>query len=113
MICPSCKTPHENVRGKCPRCGADFHGHIQAKHAAQPRELLSEVAKRCAHGIFLHQECVKCERFGEDLEEYRKAAKVRAQEILIQHFGLTRPNAWRFAETLLEVSDANSAQQSK
>lgn len=70
MICPNCKSLHENVHGKCPRCGSDFHGHVSGKHAVRPRDLGPKY--RCAHGIFLHRPCSKCERSIEESEVYRR-----------------------------------------
>jgi hypothetical protein len=39
MVCsnPNCKRVHENVRGKCPHCGADFRGHIRPRHVTNER----------------------------------------------------------------------------
>jgi hypothetical protein len=36
MICPSCKMIHENVRGKCPHCGADFRGLFRPPRRVTP-----------------------------------------------------------------------------
>ena len=71
MICPNCRRTHENVRGKCPHCGADFHGNVREKRAVQPRELGPKY--RCAHGILLHRPCSKCERSNQDCGVYRRS----------------------------------------
>ncbi len=71
MICPHCRATHENVRGKCPHCGSDFHGYVREKRVVQPRDLGAKY--RCAHGMFLHRPCPKCERSAEECEVYRRS----------------------------------------
>src|SRR5271157_108911 len=78
MICPNpnCGATHENIRGKCPHCGADFHGYVREKRVVQPPDLGPEY--RCAHGIFRHRPCPKCERSAEDCEVHGYRRSIRS-----------------------------------
>jgi len=107
MICPSCKATHENVRGKCPHCGADFHGHIDGKRAVKPRDLVMRYL--CAHDILLHRPCMKCERSAEDCEVYRQSMLARLREFFINQ-GVDKSEAWERAKKFLAAVDLVQAQ---
>lgn len=105
MICPNCRSTHENVHGKCPICDSDFHGHIRGKHAVQPRDLGPKY--RCAHGIFLHRPCSKCERSDEQREVYRRPVLS-----LLKSF-FNKSEAEKRAKDMLSAIDVIEAQQNR
>jgi len=111
MICPNCGTPHENERGKCPHCGADFHGHVRGKHAVQPRDLLGP-KYRCAHGTLRTQPCAKCERSDEECEDYRRATLADLKRLLIT-YGINKSDAWERAKEMLAAVEIIEAQRNK
>ena len=111
MICPNCETIHESDRGKCPHCGADFHGHVRGKRAVQPRDLLG-LKYRCAHGTLRHQPCPKCERSDQERDDYRRAILADLKGWLIAE-GVSKSDAWERANQMLAALDAIEAQNSK
>jgi len=112
MICqnPDCRKNHENVRGKCPHCGADFNGHVSGKHAIQPRELSLVTSRRCSHGILLHWPCSKCERSDEDCKTYERSIRFHIKELLILN-GVNMSEAWERSKNLLAAVDLIEAQK--
>jgi hypothetical protein len=115
MICSSCNTPHENVRGKCPHCGSDFHGHIGDKHAVKPHdvELRSELlwasgSYRCPHKILRHQPCPECAPTNEECEVYRRSILYQLKTLFIDA-GVDKSEAWERAKTFLAKLDAADA----
>ncbi len=112
IICPNpnCGMPHENVRGKCPHCGSDFHGYVRGKHVVEPRDLGPK--GRCAHGIYLHRPCPKCERSAEECEVYQRPvlAELKKAAILL---GVTESQAENAARLLLAEIDKREAQQGR
>lgn|SRR5438132_1122374 len=110
MICPHCGTIHESERGKCPLCGADFHGHVREKHVVQPRDLV--VKYRCAHGILRHQPCSKCGRSAEECEDYRRHILADLKELLIT-YGVSKSEAWERSKVFLIAIEASAGQEGK
>jgi hypothetical protein len=110
VICPQCGKPHENVRGKCPFCGSDFHGHIRGKYAVQPRDLGPKF--RCAHGIALHRPCQNYERSAEECEVYRRPILADLRKVAL-HFGVRESEADEGAKLLLVEIDAREAQENR
>lgn len=112
MICPNCRRIHENVQGKCPHCGADFHGYIRQKHVVQPLDLDSKC--RCAHGILRHRPCSKCERSSQDCEAYRRSILAYLKELLIRS-GVCESDSEgeQGAELLLPEIDAREAREDR
>src|SRR5271167_791650 len=100
MICPNPNYGkiHENVRGKCPHCGSDFHGHVPSKHAVQPRGL---VENKCAHGIFRFRPCDGCERSVEDSEVYRRSILTTLTEWRVARFANSKSEAEKHAKAML------------
>jgi hypothetical protein len=101
MVCPNpnCGRIHENVNGKCPSCDADFHGHVDGKRAAKPRDVVDIIIK-CGHGILLIYPCPKCERSTEDCEVYRRGLLVKRQAVLVYQ-GVGKSEAWERAKEWL------------
>ena len=111
MICPNprCGKVHENVRGKCPYCGSDFHGHVGGKRAIKPRDLVTRYV--CAHDILLCWPCTKCERSEEGCEVYRQSFLAQLKTIFIGA-GVSKAEAWERAKEYLASVDAVKAQES-
>src|SRR6266851_5284682 len=96
MTCRNCGRVHENVRGKCPHCGADSHGHVREKRVTQPRDLDKYLQQlRCPHRHFLYRPCPKCERSSEECEVYRRDILAR-----IIKFGIAKSEAERMLAAL-------------
>ena|SRR5258708_4257610 len=110
MVCPNpnCGRIHENVHGKCPHCGSDFHGHVGGKRAVKPRDVVSRF--KCGHDILLHWPCPKCEREGEECEVYRQSLLAKLKELLIYR-GINKSEAWERAKKLLAAIDPTEAQK--
>src|SRR5258707_11523375 len=106
VVCrnPLCGKPHENVRGKCPFCGSDSHGHGDEKHAVKPHDLAKNV---CAHGILRVLPCAKCERSAEDCEPYRRRFLTIYRDWLIEVRGVSKSEASEKAKAYLAGLDAN------
>src|SRR5260370_42315046 len=104
MVCPNCKTNHENVRGKCPRCGADFHGYGGGRCAVQPRELRKVASHRCSHGILRHWPCTKCYRSDAEIETYKQSILAQIKELLIRG-GVNKSEAWERSKEMLAAID--------
>src|SRR5713226_788943 len=101
---PLCGTPPENVRGKCPFCGSDSHGHADEKHAVKPRGLANNV---CPHGIIRLLPCPKCERSSEECEGYRRRFLTIYKEWLIEVRGVSKSEASERAKAYLAALDAS------
>lgn len=112
VICPNpkCGKPHENVRGKCPYCGSDFRGRVREKHVVQPRDLGPK--SRCAHGIYLHRPCPKCERSAEECEVYRRSVLTDLRKAVLL-LGVREADADKGSRLLLAEIDAREAQEHK
>src|SRR5882762_9977556 len=108
MICPSCKTPHENVRGKCPHCEADLHGSPSSKHAVAPREVVK--AHSCEHRVFRHWPCSKCGRAEEDCAVYRQSL-VKTMQHFYMRRGAMRSEAWDQATKWVADLDLDKPQE--
>ena len=111
MICPNCRKIHESDRGKCPHCGADFHGQVREKRAVQPRDLLG-LKYRCAHGTLRHQPCPKCERSDQERDDYRRAILADLKKWLIAE-GVSKSGAWERAKQMLAALDVVEAQKNR
>lgn len=70
IVRPNCGRKHDSVRGKCPFCSSDFHGHVSRKRAVQPRDLANY---RCPHGVLRLRPCPSCERTEEECVGYRRS----------------------------------------
>jgi hypothetical protein len=105
VVCrnPLCGRPHENVRGKCPFCGSDSHGHNE-KHAVEPHDLPKDV--HCAHGIFRLLPCEKCGLSAEEREVYRRHFVTIVRDSLIRR-GVSKSEAWERAKAYFTDLDAN------
>ncbi len=103
MICPHCRATHENVRGKCPHCGSDFHGHVREKRVVQPRDLPDKF--RCAHGNLRARPCPKCERSPEDCLFYQRDLLSYLKTLFSESEAEKRSKEWLSALDLIEAQN--------
>jgi C4-type Zn-finger protein len=74
---------HANDKGKCPFCGADFHGTIRQKSIPELRGDDLPPRFHCAHRIIKSRPCERCGRSEDVCLPFRNEIKAFLKATLI------------------------------